>query len=462
MVARRDAGLAVDEEALIASWERRAAGCADGLRRYPWFLSYERWIDPPPYASEPEAWQPWRRQPAKALDKKRRLAYWFATPVCTCVNGELLADRAAAGDLTAHALLVKTAPVMRKDFASYIAALHPWSDTFALWNLTRAGRLLDQLHPLAFALAMTLSAAAKGTGDAVVGEGYPYYNVPLASASAQLASCLLALGTETALVARLLEFLASSSRPSGAWGDGKDPEDILTTLVVADLLSSVDPSYRPDSAAAFLVQRQEASGGWRALGPELPWLTGQVLRWLARVPLRFALRFRWPRLSEATMDSKTRLPGYAYFQVLIDLCSGLPGLARSSLDMAFLDLAAFKRFNDQYGQERGDEVIVLLAQTLSELPDARAIRDGGDEFLIVGTPTDDQLEGRLRSFLASWPAIFRERFGDSGDVVAPRICLATGPSGSLRALREMLGRAITELKREVPSPGAAGCLRRIR
>lgn len=460
LLARRAAGEDVDLARLAAYWLTRLDGCNEDLRRYPWGLSYRRSMNPPSYAGPMENWESWRAA-ERRLSRGFELAYWFLVPVVVCRNGELLEELAAQGNLDARTLLERFGPVMRRDFAQYVMARHPWTDTFALWNLTRTERLLERLYPLAVALASTFAAAAREAGGVVKGLEFPYYEKPLASASAHLAAGLLALGLETALVASLLERLAGARRVGGGWADGDDPAELMTTFVVADLLSSVDPGFNPGEAVAFIGERQEPDGGWRVLGPEMPWLTDEIVRWLERMSLPFDRRFRWPRLSEATVDSKTRLPGYGYFRACTELCAGLPGLAASAMELAFLDMAGFKKFNDRFGQDAGDECIVLLAQTLDAIPGARAVRDGGDEFLILGAPTDVRLEERLHAFREGWPAVFRARFGDDAPVVAPRICLATGRGGALSDLRETLGRAITALKREAPVPGSSGVLKRV-
>ena len=458
-VARRELGLPAAIDELLEFWATQVEGCSGELRRYPWLVSYRRWINPPAYAGAADTWRSWRAA-ERQLDEAGKLSYWMGVPLIVCHNGELLEERAAAGHPVARDLLDMFAPVMRKDFAQYIVAEHPWTDTFALWCLSRSPLTFHRLQPIALALASTFAAGAAKAGH-VAGNGFPYHDVPLPSASAHLAGSLLSLGIETTLIAALMEFLTRTCRASGGWGDGEDPEDALTTFVAADLLGSIDPDHDTMRGAAFLLAHQQLNGAWRALGPEMPWLTGEIVRWLAQVEAPFYRRFRWPRLSDSNVDSKTRLPGYGYFRSYQELCAGLPGLSRSEMDMAFLDLAGFKTFNDRFGQDMGDEVIVLLAQALSDIPDARAIRDGGDEFLIVGAPTDRGLEERLRAFTRGWPAIFQKRFGADAPVVAPRIALGAGTGGNLRDLREKLGRSITQLKREAPKPEPSGILKRM-
>ena len=64
----------------------------------------------------------------------------------------------------------------------------------------------------------------------------PFHEVPQVSASAQLASALLAVGEDLPLVAPLVAFVAGDRRASGGWGDAGGPDDVLTTLVAFELL----------------------------------------------------------------------------------------------------------------------------------------------------------------------------------------------------------------------------------
>ncbi len=91
------------------------------------------------------------------------------------------------------------------------------------------------------------------------------------------------------------------------------------------------------------------------------------------------------RGEQAQLDHLTRLPGRARFLSqaarIEELCRARPGLR---LAVLFLDLDGFKQVNDQYGHERGDEILVQTAGILSaEVRQGDAVgRVGGDEFVI--------------------------------------------------------------------------------
>ena len=92
------------------------------------------------------------------------------------------------------------------------------------------------------------------------------------------------------------------------------------------------------------------------------------------------------------------------------------------MEVAFLDLAGFGVFNNDFGMARGTRPCGRSPRRSTD-PGAMAIRDGGDEFIVVGTPTSTGLPERLAVFRAAWPRTFAEAFGGAG-IVAPRVLTA--------------------------------------
>jgi GGDEF domain-containing protein len=451
-------GRPLDMAPLLSFWQSRLPGNARSDSRYRWEISHRRGADMPPYARDANAWSAWRlgdegRVPRDPFEFETRL---ILPMVCT-ENAELLAELVAAGGdraKIADELLVQAAPVLRRDFAAHVQMNEPWQDTLALFCLTRRPRTLALLHPVAVAIAASHAADCHG---AVEGARYPYAGQPLVSASAQLASGLLALGSDLELVARLAEFVRSARRSSGGWGDGKDAEDVLTTLVAADLLGQVDPSFDPLPTLDYLASTQTADGLWHALGPEAPWLTYETLAWMLTTQQAFATRFRWPHRAQMHRDLKTNLPSFAHFIELADLFAKLPGLAAANAELAFIDLIGFRAFNNRFGQQAGDEVLAAFAAEIESIPSSRAIRDGGDEFLILGAPCRAPLRDDLDMLRKRWPSRFRQRFGADVPPVGPRIIVGRGQGGDLRSLRERLGQEITALK-QMTGQGEDGIL----
>ena len=106
-----------------------------------------------------------------------------------------------------------------------------------------------------------------------------------------------------------------------------------------------------------------------------------------------------------------------------DALTGLPG--RRALDealapltgtytIAMVDIDHFKRFNDRYGHDTGDEVLKKVAKTLQNVRlHGKAFRYGGEEFCLLFNGKElsavlPELE-RLRKAIASAPFVLRNR-----------------------------------------------------
>ena len=66
------------------------------------------------------------------------------------------------------------------------------------------------------------------------------------------------------------------------------------------------------------------------------------------------------------------------------LSQNMPYYIGKEICIAMLDINKFKFFNDTYGHKKGDEILCLVADILTQaLSDADIYRYGGDEFLII-------------------------------------------------------------------------------
>lgn len=444
---RKALGEDADPTALLDYWSTRSPGNPRGDMRYRWELSHKRGVRMPPFAEDESSWIAWREEERPLLERDPfEFELRLSTPVILTENIELLSEAYAAGDELAGDLLAEASPVLRRDFAAYVQALDPWQDTFALWCLTRRQRALAMLHPLAVAIATCYVATVNGGQGPVLGTRFPFHRVPLYSASAQLAASLLALGSDLNLVASLVDVVAGARRDDGSWGEGDHPSDVLTTLVAADLMVRIDPSFDLGPTRRWFNARVGADGLWRAVGPEAPWLSSEIVTLLLAARQPFSLRFRWPYLPPTHRDHKTRLPFFAYFADLARLMAALPGLRTAQVELGFIDLVGFRAFNNRFGQERGDEVLAAFARELDALDAVRAVRDGGDEFILVSAPEGRGLRALLEGFRRDWPARFQQQFGADVPPVAPRILVARTVGERLVAAREELGKRITSMK----------------
>ncbi|MBF4424423.1 GGDEF domain-containing protein [Vibrio anguillarum] len=76
----------------------------------------------------------------------------------------------------------------------------------------------------------------------------------------------------------------------------------------------------------------------------------------------------------------------------------------SDLTLIYLDVNNFKPINDNYGHEVGDEVLKALASRIDSIWRGRSYRIGGDEFILIGQYSDEELEPvlmQLESFTYS-------------------------------------------------------------
>jgi diguanylate cyclase (GGDEF)-like protein len=109
-----------------------------------------------------------------------------------------------------------------------------------------------------------------------------------------------------------------------------------------------------------------------------------VLAWRLNEDVRARMRESERQLELAAMtDSLTGLPNRrALMAELERVCAG----SGAGSALALFDLNGFKNYNDRYGHQAGDALLVRLSQRLlaSVAEEARAYRLGGDEFCMLG------------------------------------------------------------------------------
>jgi diguanylate cyclase (GGDEF)-like protein/PAS domain S-box-containing protein len=87
----------------------------------------------------------------------------------------------------------------------------------------------------------------------------------------------------------------------------------------------------------------------------------------------------------ATHDQLTRLPNRALFEDRLELALARSERVATSVAVLFCDLDGFKRVNDSFGHEAGDDVLVEVAGRLQGAVRAgdTVARFGGDEFVVL-------------------------------------------------------------------------------
>lgn len=88
---------------------------------------------------------------------------------------------------------------------------------------------------------------------------------------------------------------------------------------------------------------------------------------------------------QAMLDPLTRLPNRRRFFPIMEREFGLARRHSRTLALLLIDIDHFKRINDRHGHERGDVVLVKVAETLSRVCRSTDIscRMGGEEFAVL-------------------------------------------------------------------------------
>lgn len=455
----RAEGVEVDPRPLLDYYaSRRPHYGRENALRYRWSLSWRAEPGHDLYRGEPAEWRPaeaerlladpsgYGRRLMTPLTMASQIGFWGS-----------LAQREPDAEIGALAtgLLDEAQPAIENDVSQWLLATDPWRDTFGLWVLTAQPHAVTRLRDLLFSLAIRYGGIASRDG-VVLGVRHPFHGVPMVSASAHLAAGLWRMGVYPSVMPSLLDLIRQSRRSDGGWADGSQPTDITTTLASAEVLTALDPTFDPWPTVSWFVHRQERDGWWRALGPEVPWLTSAVLGWLDLAERPFPGRFTWPSAPVWARDRLTGLTTVATLDEVGHVLEALPGLAGEPMEVAFLDLAGFGEWNTAHGQDRGDAVMAALGQTLLDIEGVLPVRIGGDEFVVLGKPGATSLPATMKLWCEKWPAALEAASLPAN--VSPRVIVGRDRAGNLRDLRRRLGDRIGPVKLEHPMPEPTGVL----
>ena len=132
----------------------------------------------------------------------------------------------------------------------------------------------------------------------------------------------------------------------------------------------------------------------------------------------------------------------------------LPALADQvdgHLSLAILDVDHFKKFNDTFGHQAGDDVLVSVAKSVASLlrPTDTVARYGGEEFVVVlpGAPTQGAMvvAERLRDNIGKLS--LRSATGDPLPKITVSIGVATlAPGGTVSELISVADKALYHAK----------------
>jgi diguanylate cyclase (GGDEF)-like protein len=97
---------------------------------------------------------------------------------------------------------------------------------------------------------------------------------------------------------------------------------------------------------------------------------------------RTALRSRIA-LHDALTDNLTGLGNHRAYQATLRERIAAAQHDRAEFSLCIVDVDDFKRINDTYGHQVGDDVLIALAEILRSARDGAAFRCGGDEFALL-------------------------------------------------------------------------------
>ena len=451
-------GRAADPRPLLEALEANRVGGRGGARRYRWSFPVASWLP----LEERVAWRPLEAELAERHPSDHASRLW--TPLVLVEHIEWLERLTHSSDPSvadrARRLLDECTPTLEDDVARHVLGSDAWADTFMLWTFARRPRALTRVRGLMTAISARYAGRAARSGGLVAGRTFPFFEVAMPSATAHLASAAARVGDGIEIVAPAVEWLQGERRLDGGWGDPGQPSDILTTLAVAELMGYLDPGFDPAGALGVLGDLVTARGGRATVvGPEWPWVAAELLAFGTWSRRPFRERFRWPHVPPWMIDGRVRVPRYEAYLADARLFESVPGLAGAPVEIAFLDMADFGTWNTRHGQAAGDELLARLTSLLRSIPESRTIRDGGDEFLVIGSPQATGLEGRLRAAFGRWVEA-SERVSPELPVVPLRAVVTTTRADDLREARVNLGQWIGLVKADVASPPPGGVVLR--
>ena len=145
-----------------------------------------------------------------------------------------------------------------------------------------------------------------------------------------------------------------------------------------NLVSTLRYSGPAFAIMAFLAAL--AANLWTVKPELLLLLTGPLfaLSLYQRTALRSRLAVR-----DANTDNLTGLGNHRAYQAALRERIGEAERVGHEFSLCIVDVDDFKRINDTYGHQVGDDVLVALAEILREARDGAAYRCGGDEFALM-------------------------------------------------------------------------------
>jgi len=247
-------------------------------------------------------------------------------------------------------------------------------------------------------------------------------SLPLLSASLLLLLALIPkpspfkLNGLLLLISPPLLLLLSQQLPLATWlASAQLPAIVFQPVLAASPINWLSAWWFSILAGIWLIAinlKPPKAANWGEFGLLLALLLSTVIppgtavaNWtLVAACLSVLLALAFQMLHLAYIDELTQLPQRRA------LMAHLNRLGRNSA-ICMLDVDHFKKFNDTYGHDVGDQVLKLLGSILSKVKGLTAYRYGGEEFtLVFGHNKKALLEEKLdevRLAVAEYPLVIR-------------------------------------------------------
>ncbi len=139
------------------------------------------------------------------------------------------------------------------------------------------------------------------------------------------------------------------------------------------------------SPSLMLLNPRSVISGDRLVVGIVGTLTAAAATWRVFRALRNSASSEARLAHQATHDDLTGLPNRVLVEQWVSGMLDEPGLHRSGIAVAFLDIDRFKLVNDTFGHSHGDMLLMEVAQRIEAATSPKDViaRIGGDEFVIV-------------------------------------------------------------------------------
>jgi diguanylate cyclase (GGDEF)-like protein len=151
----------------------------------------------------------------------------------------------------------------------------------------------------------------------------------------------------------------------------------------------------------------------------------------------------------AITDSLTECPNRRYAMEFVEQAWTTARLTHTPLSCMLIDVDWFKKINDIYGHERGDQTLILIADSIKKAlgPKDVICRFGGDEFLVVCPGADLRLTFRLGEVFCKAVQSLGLKVEDKLCGVSIGVAQKIGEMDSFKALLEAADHALYLAKR---------------